>query len=229
MFGIEDNPLKRIRLTPGKRVELLLPGSPDMPVSCVIAAVKDESVYLEIPQAFIEVVLGLKGERIILRHTTGRDVFNLGTRLFDCSIGNPFVAILRLLDGHSRQMQRRIHRRCEVRIPVSFTVTMAGLEGENELLRRHPGETMDMGLGGVLFRTPFRVEPGRGITVFVEFEDSRLALGGRAIRRRPYPDGGFEVAVAFTAIKESSARLLDSFLESGAVSFQPAGSPAWGQ
>jgi len=216
MFGIEENTIRRMRISEGKRITLTL-GEGSQPLDCRVGAVRENTLYLEIPEALAGQVMACRGEKVELSYLLGREMFKFETTLSDYSLGTPMVAILPVPPQISRKTQRRIHNRTRLVRDMAFTVPVADLSGQDPLLRRHVAETINIGLGGILFRTAMRLETGTGVFVFLnqagpEYRDA-APLRGRVVRTRPGGEGFYETAVVFSGLNE----VLGGFL-SGLIS-----------
>ncbi|PKK92297.1 MAG: hypothetical protein CVV64_02465 [Candidatus Wallbacteria bacterium HGW-Wallbacteria-1] len=215
MFGIEENAIRRMRIAEGKRITLDI-GNGITPVDCRVGAVRDATIYLEIPDAIAGDVISVRGEKISLSYLLGREMFRFETVLGDYSLGTPLVAIIPIPAQVGRRTQRRVHNRTHVETGMHFTVPVGDLSGDDPLLRRHEAITINIGFGGVLFRTSMRLETGKGVHVFFDSRGSdhhRVStLSGRVVRTRPGGSDCYETAVVFSGLNEVLGGVLSGLM-----------------
>lgn len=111
---------------------------------------------------------------------------------------------------------RRLQRRGHVRVPISLPVQVMRLPSPGEELPRapsfFPGETEDVGAGGLSFTCPgIRVSPGDVVSVIVATpEAARRIQATCEVVRLAQPDG--PVAVVFVDLDERAQAELDALV-----------------
>lgn len=205
MFGIDESPLRRVRLIQGKTVELeIFNASTTVKVTGEIKRIIKRALFLEISEEDVECIISLKGKDLSINHFSGRNCYSFSGILSDYSLGSPFIAIVDLIDTDEKPEQRRLHNRAQAKIPFVYTVPMCNVESDDKILRRHEARTVNIGIGGTLFKTKFKIDTGSLLNLFFQspYTEEIISIKGRAVRRRTIETNFFEVAVSFSENNE---------------------------